>query len=594
LDQPAPAYEGAEPYVFVSYSHQDEELVYGEIRWLQDQGIKVWYDTQIQGGSEWSESIAHAIKACSRFLYFISPSSVASENCRREVNFAIEEQRIVLAAFLEETELPDGLRLNLNNRQSIHRQETASFRANLLQAMGQHIPSADNAAPALEKERGNPGTLGFMAAASLLILAASILIYLFAIPGTENETAMPEAAMERDDTAPNRALLRRSFEPRIVVLPTEILVKNDQTQVLRNVVGETAADYDYAGNRSGSVVSAADQDRNLSLMAIAEKYQAGYVVFPRLSQDGSRLHLTARVAETINGTNVSGDALNVNGETASDLQQQLVANIDDLFDVVWQTDIKRIRRIPVEQLNVYEIMYWRAPDRDTHAEYLERAIEENPDYAQTIAFLANHYWWDVIIQHSHDVPADSARAMELARRAYALRSDDWWTMVVLMRVERSFGSAALALGFAEKLLKNKSLPWGDPYNILLADGRAAEVLAHAEQNPHRRQLYLDPLVRGNVLLGNYAQAERYARELLLMPGQSERAYSWLLLADTLGHQGRIAEGREIIDKLLTQPGAIENYLKSQLYYWGDDHTYLKFLEGVEKLGYVIPEVEVIR
>jgi hypothetical protein len=40
-DRPLPAYDGEEPYVFVSYSHADEEAVYSEIRWLQDQGINV-------------------------------------------------------------------------------------------------------------------------------------------------------------------------------------------------------------------------------------------------------------------------------------------------------------------------------------------------------------------------------------------------------------------------------------------------------------------------------------------------------------------------------------------------------------------------
>ena len=41
---PQPAYEGREPYVFVSYSHEDQEDVYTEIAGLQYQGVNVWYD----------------------------------------------------------------------------------------------------------------------------------------------------------------------------------------------------------------------------------------------------------------------------------------------------------------------------------------------------------------------------------------------------------------------------------------------------------------------------------------------------------------------------------------------------------------------
>ena len=72
MEQPSPAYQGDEPFVFVSYSHADEKIVYEEIRCLQDQGVNVWYDTRIRAGSEWSDALADAISHCSRFLYLIT------------------------------------------------------------------------------------------------------------------------------------------------------------------------------------------------------------------------------------------------------------------------------------------------------------------------------------------------------------------------------------------------------------------------------------------------------------------------------------------------------------------------------------------
>jgi len=50
LDNPSPAYKGDKPFVFVCYSHQDREMVYPEIAWLQAQGIKIWYDEGISAG----------------------------------------------------------------------------------------------------------------------------------------------------------------------------------------------------------------------------------------------------------------------------------------------------------------------------------------------------------------------------------------------------------------------------------------------------------------------------------------------------------------------------------------------------------------
>ena len=36
VDKPFTAYQGDEPYIFVSYAHEDSEVVYSEIQWLKD------------------------------------------------------------------------------------------------------------------------------------------------------------------------------------------------------------------------------------------------------------------------------------------------------------------------------------------------------------------------------------------------------------------------------------------------------------------------------------------------------------------------------------------------------------------------------
>ena len=60
-DRPSPAYDGDEPYVFVSYSHEDHDLAYGQIRWLQDQGFNVWWDEGISPGAAWRGELADAL-----------------------------------------------------------------------------------------------------------------------------------------------------------------------------------------------------------------------------------------------------------------------------------------------------------------------------------------------------------------------------------------------------------------------------------------------------------------------------------------------------------------------------------------------------
>lgn len=119
MDELPSAYTGSDAYLFVAYSHHDRATVYPEIRWLQGQGMNVTFDEGVSPGSEWSDAIARQIQGCDHFIYFVTPASASSEHCRRELNFALEENRRVLAVHLEPTEVPAGIRLSLNNRQAI-------------------------------------------------------------------------------------------------------------------------------------------------------------------------------------------------------------------------------------------------------------------------------------------------------------------------------------------------------------------------------------------------------------------------------------------------------------------------------------------
>ncbi len=116
---PFEAYSGEEPYIFISYSHQDAHLVYPEIIQLNDAGYNIWYDEGVAASNEWPEEIANAVLSCSVFLCFISPRATDSINCRNEINLALNEKKPFLAIHLEETALPPGLRLRMGDLQAI-------------------------------------------------------------------------------------------------------------------------------------------------------------------------------------------------------------------------------------------------------------------------------------------------------------------------------------------------------------------------------------------------------------------------------------------------------------------------------------------
>lgn len=141
-DRPLSSYEGEEPYVFVAYSHEDSDLVYPQIRWLQDQGFNIVWDEGVSPGAVWRREIAEAIRGCSLLLFFTTTNSVVSEHCTREVNFALDEHhRPVLAVHLSKTVLPDALALSLSDRQAILQHELApeDYQRKLLASIASYL-----------------------------------------------------------------------------------------------------------------------------------------------------------------------------------------------------------------------------------------------------------------------------------------------------------------------------------------------------------------------------------------------------------------------------------------------------------------------
>lgn len=119
MSVPFDAYQGKEPYIFVSYAHKDRDIVYNEIKRLHEEGYRIWYDEGIQPSNEWSEEIAVAINNCLAFLVFISPQSIESVNVCNEINYALRKKKKFIAIHIVETILPPGLELQMGSIQAI-------------------------------------------------------------------------------------------------------------------------------------------------------------------------------------------------------------------------------------------------------------------------------------------------------------------------------------------------------------------------------------------------------------------------------------------------------------------------------------------
>lgn len=112
-------YQGKDPYVFVSYSHRDKDLVLDIINDLMLCACNIWYDTGIHSGADWNNEIAERLFDAECVLFMVTQNSVQSEYVKDELNFARAKQKKIYPVFLENVTLPISLELLLGRAQAI-------------------------------------------------------------------------------------------------------------------------------------------------------------------------------------------------------------------------------------------------------------------------------------------------------------------------------------------------------------------------------------------------------------------------------------------------------------------------------------------
>ena len=118
MDKPV-AYQGKEPYIFISYAHKDAYRVLPLVTKMQQDGFRVWYDEGITPGDEWDDNIAEHLVKCNYFIAFLSQKYLDSENCKDEMYYAFDLNKPQMMVYLEAVELPQRMEFRIGRGMSI-------------------------------------------------------------------------------------------------------------------------------------------------------------------------------------------------------------------------------------------------------------------------------------------------------------------------------------------------------------------------------------------------------------------------------------------------------------------------------------------
>lgn len=98
--------------IFISYSRKaSEEFARRLYNDLRSKGLNIWLDKiNIHPGEIWDDEIEKALESSGQFLIILSPESVSTINVMDELNFALEEGKVIIPVLHIDCKIPFRIR----------------------------------------------------------------------------------------------------------------------------------------------------------------------------------------------------------------------------------------------------------------------------------------------------------------------------------------------------------------------------------------------------------------------------------------------------------------------------------------------------
>lgn len=132
------AYDGKEPYLFVSYSHYDCGVVYPILDMLNDKKYRIWYDESCENGNDFRDELRERIEKAEAVILFVSKNSMLSPYCGMEIIVARENGKRLYPIYLDDSEIPPAFSILLSNTHHSTTHDTDK----LIRTMLRDLPAA--------------------------------------------------------------------------------------------------------------------------------------------------------------------------------------------------------------------------------------------------------------------------------------------------------------------------------------------------------------------------------------------------------------------------------------------------------------------
>jgi len=414
LKKPFKAYSGSEPYIFVCYGHADTEDVYAELSWLNSDGFHIWYDEGIEPGVSWRDELATAIMESSLFLIFISPNSVLSPVCLQELNLALTYERKILAVHIDETLLPPGMELSLNDKQAIikdHYSES-EFRNKLLKALNKTIYDKYS-----------------------------------------DEETQPSSAADGDSS--------------IAILPFSYRGGSQDGEYLSEGIADELI-HGMSQFKNLRVVSGfAFRNQELDIRNIGRRFKVNSVLDGSVRQSGERIRINVRLTDTRDGSMIWSNRYDQELKDIFDIQDNVASSVLQALKVSLQVSGQPSIEIGTQNIDAYDAYllgtHEQRKDQQNSCrkaiQYFTRATEIDPGFGRAFYQLGICYWeMTVYLGLDSKIIENAERAFEKAKKLQYVPDVPWVHVQRRLHPEIRPTQRELAVE-ALDLIRNRDTSW---------------------------------------------------------------------------------------------------------------------------------------
>jgi TolB-like protein len=361
----------------VCYSHEDKDVVYSEIAWLQQQGVNIWYDDGISAGQVWRAEIGDAIEKCTSILFYVSRSSLASAHCSREINLGLDEEKAILPIYLEKVNLTSDLRVGLSRVQALHRSHDKDYQRRLLEALdlGAPLPQEVDVPSGKASKRLATYTATFC----LLFILGGTGWWYFQSQGIEG---------------PERGAVANAEKPTIAVLPFNNLSPDIEQEYFSDGVAEDILN--GLAHNSDVIVRArnssfAFKGQLVDTRTIAERLNVTYIVNGSVRTVGNRVRVNVRLTAVEEDVEVWSDSYDADLEDVFAVQDRIAGAVLGALDLqFFDTERQHVSADAYDEFlrGRYHSARFEIPEAISA---FEKAIQIEPNYAEALSGLGSIY-----------------------------------------------------------------------------------------------------------------------------------------------------------------------------------------------------------